>query len=122
MNRKYLLFVAMVGFITTLDQVTKIYIHTQFDLGESYTIIQNFFDLTYVRNTGAAFGMFREANETFRSLFFLSIPPIAMMLILFMLRGLPEKELFQNLAFSGIFGGAMGTTLIDSDLVMLWTS
>ena len=107
-SRKYLILAAVAGFIVALDQVTKIYIHTQFHVGESYTIIQHFFDLTYVRNEGAAFGIFRESHETFRTLFFLSIPPFAMILILFMLKGLPETELLQNLALAGIFGGAMG--------------
>lgn len=108
MSRKYLILAAIAGFVVTLDQMTKMYIHTQFSLGESYAIIHDFFDLTYVRNKGAAFGIFRDANEIFRSLFFLSIPPFAMVLILFMLRGLSDKESVQILALSGVFGGALG--------------
>ena len=108
MNRRYLILAAIAGFIVTLDQMTKMYIHTQFSLGESHTIIQNFFDLTYVRNTGAAFGVFRDSNAIFRSIFFLSIPPIAMTLILFMLKSVPDKDSIQILALSGIFGGALG--------------
>ena len=72
MNRRYLILAAIAGFVVTLDQMTKMYIHTQFNLGESYAIIQNFFDLTYVRNTGAAFGVFRDSQCNL-SLYLLSI-------------------------------------------------
>lgn len=108
MSKKYLILAAIAGFVVTMDQVTKLYIHTQFNLGESYTVIHHFFDLTYIRNEGAAFGIFRESHQAFRSLFFLSIPPIAMVLIIFMLRGLPEGDRAQTLSLSGIFGGALG--------------
>ena len=108
MSQKYLILIAVTGFIITFDQVTKLYIHTQFDLGESYTIIKNFFELTYVRNEGAAFGMFREAHVTFRTVFLLSVPPLAMVLIIFMLRGVSKIDRWQILSLSGIFGGALG--------------
>ena len=108
MNRKYLLLATIAGLVVTLDQVTKIYIHTQFYLGESYTIIPNFFDFTYVRNKGGAFGILSEANHIGRSLIFLFFPPVAMGLIIFMLRGLPQKDSIQTFALSIIFGGALG--------------
>lgn len=108
MSRKYLLLTTITGFIVTLDQVTKIYIHTQFYLGESYTIISNFFDLTYVRNKGAAFGILSDTSHLARSLIFLFIPPLAMGLILFMVKGLPKTDSLQTLALSLIFGGALG--------------
>ena len=109
-HRKYLILAAVAGFIVTVDQVTKLYIHTQFNHGESYTIIQHFFDFTYIRNEGAAFGIFSNSPETFRTLFFLSIPPVAMILIFLMLKGLPDTETksLQTLALSSIFGGALG--------------
>jgi len=107
-KRKYLLLAAVAGFIIALDQAVKIYVHTHFLLGESLPVFGNFFDITYVRNTGAAFGIFREANESFRTIFFLSMPPIAVIIILMLLRGLAENELAQILALSSIFGGAIG--------------
>lgn len=107
-DRKYLILAALSGAIVALDQLTKIYIHTQFGLGESVTVINNIFNITYVRNLGAAFGILADADESFRSLFFLLLPPIAMVLILFILKGTPLKERAQVLALSCVFGGALG--------------
>lgn len=105
---KYLILIALAGFIICLDQASKIYIHTQFQLGETLPVIQNFFNITYVRNTGAAFGFMRDANETLRTIFFLSVPPIAALIIFFMVRSTPKEDMTTILSLSGIFGGAIG--------------
>lgn len=44
--------------VLILDQVTKYIVHSRFALGESYPLIENWLSLTYVRNEGAAWGMF----------------------------------------------------------------
>lgn len=87
-SRKYLFLAAAAGAIVSIDQLTKMYIYTQFHLGETIPVIRDFFNITYVRNTGAAFGIFRDAHETFRNIFFLSVPPIAIIVILSILWGL----------------------------------
>jgi len=107
-QKKYLILLAISGLIITLDQLTKIYIHTQFQLGESIPIINDFFNITYVRNFGAAFGIFSTAQESFRNIFFLSMPPIAIVIIFYMLKGLSEKDQTETIAFSLVFGGAIG--------------
>lgn len=107
-SKKYLLLAALAGTIVTLDQATKLYIHTQFYLGESLTVINDFFNITYVRNTGAAFGIFRDAGETFRNLFFLSMPPLAMIVILSILWGVKDTDRLQVFALGNVFGGAVG--------------
>jgi lipoprotein signal peptidase len=69
-GRRYFFLAALAGAVVTLDQLTKMYIHTQFYLGETVPLLEDFFNLTYVRNTGAAFGIFRDAPESFRDIFF----------------------------------------------------
>ena len=108
MNIKYLILAAISGAIITVDQLVKMYVHTHFALGESVTVIENFFNLTYVRNTGAAFGIFGESHPLFREIFFLSMPPIAVLVILTILRGVHERDRINIVALSLIFGGAIG--------------
>jgi signal peptidase II len=48
--------------IIFLDQVTKQWVTMQFYLGESVPVIPGFFNLAYVRNTGAAWGMLGGLN------------------------------------------------------------
>ncbi len=108
MKLKYLLLAAISGVIVTSDQAAKIYIHTHFHLGESYSVISNFFNITYVRNPGAAFGFLASTHPAFREMFFLSMPPIALLIILAIMRGIKESDKFMAIALSLVFGGAVG--------------
>ncbi len=105
---KFLILATVASCIVALDQLTKLYIHANFGLGESVPVIRDLFHITYVRNTGAAFGIFREVSELFRRLFFLSMPPIALVIILVMLRSVDDKDRWQIFSLSLIFGGAIG--------------
>lgn len=108
MKKKYLWLLAIAGVLIALDQLTKVYVHTHFHLGESVVVIPNFFNFTYVRNFGAAFGFLAESHPSFRELFFLSMPPIALVIILGILRGVEDNDTKQIIALSSIFGGAIG--------------
>ncbi len=110
-KRKYLVLMCLTGLIVSLDQITKLYVHTQFQLHESTPVIQNFFHITYVRNFGAAFGMLAQANANFREIFFLMIPPIACLTILYILKTVDDHDTKQTVALSGIFAGALGNYL-----------
>jgi signal peptidase II len=105
---KYLILVSLSGAIVALDQLTKMYIHTQYRVGESTTIIEGFFNITSVRNPGAAFGFLAESHPEFRNIFFLLIPPIALLVILSVLRSVPDNDKFQIFGLSLVFGGAIG--------------
>lgn len=96
------------GLMVSADQLSKLYVHTQFRLGESISVISGFFNLTYVRNFGAAFGFLADSHPSFREIFFLAMPPIALLIILLILRGVDNKDTKQIIALSSIFGGAIG--------------
>lgn len=108
MNKKYLYLILITAIVVILDQITKMYINLNFRLGESVPVIQDIFHITYVRNTGAAFGLFSNASELFRTLFFLSLPPVAMLVIFMLLKNTPDKEKLQSIALCLVFGGALG--------------
>ncbi len=52
----------LIPFLVAIDQLTKYLVRAQFALGESLPLLP-FFQLTYVTNTGAAFGMFGSAQK-----------------------------------------------------------
>lgn len=108
MKIKYLLLAAIAGAIITADQAVKIYVHTHFGLHESVEVIQNFFSLTYVQNPGAAFGFLADSAPIFREIFFLSMPPIALLIILAIMRGVLESDRWTIVSLSMVFGGAIG--------------
>ena len=63
--------------ITLLDQWTKLAVRRGFALGESVPVWPGFFHLTYLRNTGAAWGVLGGQNT---ALILLSIAMLALML------------------------------------------
>ncbi len=108
MKNKWLFFFVLAGVIVILDQVTKLYVHTQFDLHESVPVIDNIFHLTYVRNYGAAFGFLANSHPEFRTVFFLTVPLIALIAIVYLMRSVPAHDKWQVAALSCIFSGALG--------------
>ena len=110
--KKALYFFITIVFVMILDQCVKLSILSHFEYGESITMIRDFFSLTYVRNTGAAFGFLATANAAFRVPFFLAVPIIAMVILGFLYRDLPKDARWRALALGLVTGGAIGN-LID---------
>lgn len=106
---KYLFTAVISGFVLCLDQATKIFIHTQVSLEESITVIEGFFNIVYIRNSGGIFGLFGGSHELIRFILFLFFPLACVVFIFMMLRETQNR--FQILALSFILGGAAGNYL-----------
>lgn len=78
MKKKYSLLLSVPTLLLVLDQWTKQLIIDRFHLGESIPVVQGYFSITYVRNTGAAFGFLAAADPAFRVPFFLAVPLVAL--------------------------------------------
>lgn len=111
MNRIWRMTLMMVAIIL-VDQFTKGYIQSAYQLGEIREIIPGFFNLTYVQNTGAAFGFGAGAAEWFRVLMFLALPVLACFWLLYLIWDTRHKSLLLCSAYSLILAGAIGN-LID---------
>ena len=105
---KYLLLVSISGFVCALDQLTKMYIHVRLRVGDIIEVIPEFFNITYVRNPGAAFGFLSESHPLFRDIFFFLIPPVALAIVLSVLRSVENSDRVQITSLALIFGGAIG--------------
>ena len=111
-RRRFGLLCAMGTAILCLDQWTKYLIVSRFYWGESLPIIRGYFDITYVRNSGAAFGLLHRAPAWFRDPFFLAVPIVALVVILVIFSRLKSGQHWTAVALSLVFGGAVGN-LID---------
>jgi signal peptidase II len=49
--------------VLLLDQWTKGIVTRAFEVHQSRSVIRNLFDITYVRNSGAAFGLFASVDS-----------------------------------------------------------
>jgi signal peptidase II len=76
------------------------------ELGESISIIGDFFRLTYVTNTGAAFSL-SFGDGLFNRIFFLTIPVIAIIILIILMTKTKQSTL-SHLSFALILGGAVG--------------
>ena len=102
----------MMSAIIIGDQATKAIVQQKFYLGESIPVIEGLFHFTYVRNPGAAFGMFGHSPDWIRIPLFFGVPVIACFWLLYLIWKTRNTEKLQCLAYSLIFSGAVGN-LID---------
>ncbi|MCK5728103.1 MAG: signal peptidase II [Methylococcales bacterium] len=96
--------------IIVLDQWSKLSVTATMQLYESIEILSNF-NLTYVRNEGAAFSFLSDAGGWQRWLFAILAFVISLIITVWIFR-LSKQELLLAVALSLVLGGAVGN-LID---------
>ena len=93
--------------IVVLDQWCKLLILRRFSLGESWPVIPGCFNLTYLRNTGAVWGILQHQNEWLVLFSF-----IVLILMAIFYRWLVDDRRVHRLAIGCMIGGIVGN-LID---------
>lgn len=99
MNKKQLILVVI---LFAFDQVSKILISSYLKLNESIKVINNFFNITYNRNYGAAWGILKDNT------YFLVIFSIIALIILLRYSYSFKKNTRNNIAFSLLLSGIAG--------------
>ena len=112
MAHKYTRLLITVGVIVLSDQITKLYVDAVMWPHQSITVIENYFDITYVRNPGGAFGLFAQGNRGIVRPLLLGLSAVAVVIIFLIYRSTPPDRGPVRLAFALIMGGAIGN-LID---------
>ncbi len=97
---------ALAAAVVALDRVTKAAVEARFEYGERLQVVEGFFDLVLVYNTGAAFSFLADAGGWQRA-FFIAVAVAASALILFLLRRHAGERWFA-LGLALILGGALG--------------
>ena len=101
----------LISFLILVDQITKGVIQSSFSLGENISVIDGFFNITYVKNPGAAFGFGSNASDFFRKAFYF-LPVLACFWLVTLIWKTRKNNLILCLAYSLILSGAVGN-LID---------
>lgn len=93
-----------------LDQITKALVVANFaSEGDTIAVIQDFFHITYVRNSGAVFGLFQGLAETY--VIFLIFISIALVVFgyMFIKNDFKDKKTFWfSLGLALLIAGALG--------------
>jgi len=110
MKFKYAVLLIVSTLVLVLDQATKILIDRSMELHSSITVMEHFFNITYLRNKGAAFGFL--ASSAYRLPFFMMVSVVAVAVIIRVYYRLRPGQKFTAFALALIFSGALGN-LID---------
>lgn len=106
MKKDYIKIIIYIVSLILLDQITKILIVNNLELNSSIILIDNFLKFLYIKNTGAAFGIF--SGNIFLLIF------ITLILMYFLINELNKniKDKLYLITIPLIIGGALGN-LID---------
>jgi len=107
MNKKNTLVFSTALLIVILDQFTKFLVKQNFQLNQSIPIIKNILHLTYITNTGSAFGLFKGLNW-----FFVFFSVIVIIAIFYYLKKIVKSRKLLQFAAGLLLGGTIGN-LID---------
>ncbi len=111
-TRERLPYLGGAALLVLLDQLTKALVSRAIPLHERIEVIGGFFDLTHVRNTGAAFGLFAGATSPYRPLLLNAVALAVFVAVLVYAFRSPVRWVRLQSALALILGGAIGN-LID---------
>ncbi len=110
--KKYVFVLSIAALVVVLDQITKWYIRHSIGLYDSVAVIDSLFHITYVRNSGGAFGLLAGTSRALRLPFFLLVSAAAVGALLFFVRRVEPGRRLLLFALGAILGGALGN-LVD---------
>ncbi|MBE2893567.1 signal peptidase II [Spirabiliibacterium falconis] len=104
-----LIFLWLSAVIIVLDLGSKYLITRTFELYESVQLLP-IFNLTYVRNYGAAFSFLSDHNG-WQKYFFIIIAIVISAILIYWLARTPANRTLANCGYASIIGGALGNML-----------
>jgi signal peptidase II len=91
-----------------IDQVTKWIILTRMQIGDSISVIPNYFEIVHVRNTGVAFGLLQDIPDSYRLVFFLTVTIVAIIAIFIIFKQSNDESIILKAILCLILAGAIG--------------
>lgn len=99
------------GSIIILDQVTKAVIKSGFALYEKVDVIKGFFQLKYVRNSGAVWGIFSGYAHTVVPKIITALSIMALIVVIYYFLKIDPACKIELASLSFIAGGAIGNNI-----------
>ena len=112
MINKYLFLFIISSALIVLDQYTKLMVTLHIPQNYSIKIVEGFFNLTHIRNSGVAFGIFSDQNSELKPYVLIFISIIATLAILVIFHQTEENKKIVQTGLTLVFSGAIGN-LID---------
>jgi signal peptidase II len=105
MKNKYYLITLLVLIV---DHLTKWIVRTQMDVHDAIDIIPNYLRISYVRNSGVAFGLFADIQSVWKPYILAAMAVVAVIVILIYSARMPLNRTLLQLALAITLGGILG--------------
>jgi len=110
-NKYLFLFVASSALIV-VDQYTKFMVTLHIPINYSVNVVEGLFNLTHIRNSGVAFGIFSDQNSELKPYLLIFVSIIAIIAILVIFHQTEKNKKIVQAGLVLVFSGAIGN-LID---------
>ncbi len=103
-NKFYLITLA----VLVMDHLTKWIVRTRMDPRDSIELVPNYLRLSYVRNSGVAFGLFADIQSVWKPYILAAMAVVAVIVILIYSSRMPLNRTLLQLALAITMGGILG--------------
>ncbi len=105
------LYFLIIGIILITDQISKFVIKSKFVEGESIRLIKSFFNLTYVKNDGAVWGLFSKQSNSIIPTIITVLALVTLIIISFFFLKLKNECKYELFGLAFVLGGAIGNII-----------
>jgi len=109
---KFRLELAVVALVAILDQFTKLLVVAEMELYQTIPVVPGLLNLTHIRNSGVAFGLFNAAEFAYKPLVMTLVALAALVGVGLYASQLPTAHKWARAGLALILGGAAGN-LVD---------
>lgn len=97
--------------VLLVDQWTKGIVTRAFDVHQTRTVLAGLLDITYVRNSGAAFGLFASVDSSIKAILLNSVAVLVFLVVSAYALRSSHRSIRLQIGFALILGGAVGNLL-----------
>jgi signal peptidase II len=105
MKTKYYALTALVIFV---DHLTKWLVRSRMDYREVVEIVPDYLRLSYIRNSGVAFGLFADIESAWKPYILAAMAVLAVIVIVIYAARMPSSRLLLQVALALTMGGILG--------------
>ena len=105
------IYFVLIAVLLAVDQITKTVISQSLTPYDARTVIPDFFDLVHLRNSGAIFGIFSNANSSFLFVLLTLFSLAALGVVIYYFIKTPASDRLMNVSLSLILAGALGNQI-----------
>lgn len=110
LKKRTIILFYLTGLLICLDQFSKLWVRSNFALGEKRHL-WDWLSIVHHRNNGFAFNTLKEISPALQNIFILAIPAFSLVLIVLIIIKIQDNQTLPSFALTAILGGAIGNMI-----------